>query len=243
MKAKICFAAFFLFVVALTAYGKPESTEYPVVLACTINGNMQLLVLQPSVHPASNDKTERVFLNVPTRPVKQLKRYWDTAVDASGKSWQMLFLQSETDGVSGMKFGRQGYHGVSLNDKPVEVMAFQQNGELWTFVIDGVLYEDIGGKAVIIGAAEFRSYKSQTGEPRRAFMSKRTGNDGKWCFEEEGKVFEQGSDLKITQIGWMEWRAVTLSGGGTILVIMTKGWEKDAKWVGKHDGKLYVEKS
>lgn len=49
-------------------------------------------------------------------------------------------------------------------------------------------------------------------------MTKRIGKDEKWCFEtNDGKVYLQEPDGKITQIGWGDWRVVTPPNGNKLL--------------------------
>jgi len=80
------------------------------------------------------------------------------------------------------------------------------------------------GKAVGIAQIEFlRPYISETGEKQTVNMTKRNGNDKKWCFKtDDGKVYLQEPDGNITQIGWTGWRVITPPKGDKLVVVMTK---------------------
>lgn len=179
-----------------------------------------------------------MVLRKPTRPVVQLKHHWDTEQDASGRPSQVVVFSSE--GIGGTRFGHQGYHPVSLEGKPAEVMAFQQIGERWAFAIDGKLYQDVDGKAAELGAVELRSYRSETGQERRALMTRRSGR-GPWWFEADGRVFEEDARGKVSQVGWMEWRIVSAP-EGEALVVMTRGMGSGDSWSGRREGVVYVDK-
>jgi hypothetical protein len=182
-----------------------------------------------------------VVLKAPTRPAKNVQHYWKRDEKATGDPLRQVVFLSKGDNVASVPFGRQSYHQVSMEGKMREVMAFQQTGERWAFAIDGVLYEDINGKAVKIGTTEFRTYRPETGKNRRANMSKRTGDDS-WFFSSEDKVYRQQASGKITQIGWMEWRVADLPNGETIMLMMSKGMGKRARWTGRYEGKIYVDR-
>lgn len=229
-------------VLQMSGCGRQPSTATLSVRACPVNGEAHLIVMGPTVPLANTTSEERVIIQSPTRPVRQLKHYWDTAQDSDGNPLQVLIFISEDPGIRELRFGRKGYHKVLLNGEPVEVMAFQMSEDRWTFAIDGTLYEEAEGKASTIGAVEFRAYKSPTGEERRAIMAKGVGKDDPWCFESDGRVYEQRSDGRIAQIGWMGWRVVSLPEDGDMLVMMTRGMGESDPWSGRKDGKLYLAK-
>jgi hypothetical protein len=205
------------------------SKKIPVVLACRGYGDLDFFVLSPSPDTGRLIVTERVILEVPTTSRKEYKSYWD------GES---IHFGSGPDGDCWTQFGQKAMYGGRL--------CFKQDGEqyAWLDYEDKIIYEDIEGKPVPIALTEHsRSYRSETGEELKTDMTKRMGKDEKWCFEtDDGKVYLQEQDGKITQIGWQDWRVVAPPNGNKLLVVMTRGMDKNAKWQGKHNGKLYIEK-
>jgi len=212
----------------------PALMEAPVAIACMQRGDLSILVLSPLYKRDNTTGTESIVLVGPTRPKAELKSYRDG---------DYIFFGSPADGTTWLQFGRNAYQKMLFKGKTAELNSFQQIGDRWACVIDNVLYREINGTAVAIATTELRSSKSENGEVRRALMTKRIGNDDKWCFgTEDGKVYQQEPSGKIKYIGWMEWRVVSLPQGEKTLILMTKGINKNAKWSGKHGGKVYIEK-
>jgi hypothetical protein len=218
-----------------------SSKKVPVIIATCdagFNINMNLYSLSPSPNQSEAPGSEQIVLDVPTNPHKQLASY------TNGDS---IFYGSQGDHCWTL-FGLLDWHAMSFpnrSDSVIKNLCFKQEGERWAFVSweDHMIYEDIGGKAVAIAQIRSRLYKSETGEDRSAYMTKRIDRDKNWCFQtDDDKVYLQEPDGKITQIGWEDWRVVTPPNGDKLLLIMTKGMDKNAKWQGKHDGKLYIEK-
>jgi hypothetical protein len=200
---------------------------------------MELIVMSPT-SAEFDPNEEQATLGSPTTPAGGIRYYWDTESDPSGGSQQALFVQSQQNTASSTRFGRQRYHGVELDGSPVEVMAFQQFGERWTFAIDGTIYIDDDGIAVPIGRVEFRTYPGAKGEQRRAQMSQAAGEEGVWWFQSDGRIYRQGADGNVTQTGSIEWRIVA-GPAGSDLVIMTRGMGDDDPWTGRLDGVRYTE--
>jgi hypothetical protein len=228
----VCFS--FMFVPSASC--KKLDDHPPTVWPCTVYGELRFLVLRTR----DNDTGKpRVVLKAPTHPAKTVQHYWKRDEKATGDPAQQVVFLSKEDNVTGAPFGRQSYHQISMEGKELKVMAFQQTGEQWAFAIDGILYEDINGKAVKIGTTEFRTYPSETGENRRAYMTKRTGDDA-WIFSSDDRVYRQQASGKVAQIGWMQWRVVDLPDGEKIMLMMSKGMGKRARWTGRYQGKTYV---
>lgn len=206
--------------------------EAPVAVACMQNGNLSLLVLSPLSKLPNGAEKEVAILPLPTQQKTELKNYQD------GES---IFFGAPADGANFAKFGKRGYQKMIFNGKPAELNSFQQAGEPWFCVIDGTLYQEVAGKAVAVAEAAFRSYTSENGEERRAMMTRRP--EEKWCFESsDGKVYLQETSGKISRIGSMEWRVVSLPQGEKTLMIMTRGMGEKSGWIGRHDGKIYMGK-
>jgi hypothetical protein len=232
----IVFAIIFWAEMSSAANPKLDITikEAPVAIACMQRGDLSILVLSPSHKRDNKTGTENVVMLGPTHPGTQLKSYRDG---------DYIFFGSPADGTAWLKFGRNAYQKMLFKGKSAELNSFQQVGDPWACVIDDVLYQEINGTAVAIATTEFRSYKAENGEMRRAQMTKRIENDDKWCFATaDGKVYLQESSGKLNYIGWMEWRVVALPQGEKTLILMTKGISKNSKWAGRHSGKIYIEK-
>lgn len=212
----------------------------PIVKPCTVNGKLYFLALLPGNNSQGNGDLRRVSLSTPTYPVKALQHYWEAGKKATGNPVQQIVFLSKADGVAGVPFGYQSYHKIILEEKSLKVMAFQQSGEHWVFALDGVLYKDQEGRAVRIGTVELRTYRSPSGKERRALMTRLPADD-RYCFESEGKVYQQETSGKVMQIGWMEWRVARLTSGDKVLIMMSKGMGEHAKWQGKHEGRLYLD--
>ena len=113
----------------------------------------------------------------------------------------------------------------------------------WKLRLFRIREGEIEGAATAIAECEFRTYKSENGAEKRVQMCKRLGKGETWYFaEENGKVYRQNENGSVTQVGWMNWRVVTLPSGEKILLPMTKSMAKNAVWTGKHKGRRYVGK-
>ncbi len=231
----------FIFLFSFFSGCKYALCKQPIIMACTVNGKLRILALSPLSDLKGKTEKKQAVQKVSTFSCKNLKYYWDSGNNDSGEPAQVIFFKS--DSVPATPFGRKMYHSVLFNGKHVKVMAFQQYGECFMFVIDGIIYKDVQGKAVQTGRAEFRTYRLAAGEQRRALMCKYTGRNEKWCFESDNRVYQQKNNGEIVQTGWMQWRNVILPEGSKILIIMTKGMEKNAKWSGRYNGKCYIDES
>jgi hypothetical protein len=228
-KMVLCLALGSLLSVQGTASAMANGT--PQIVATMLNGQMSLLVLSPS--QAGVDKTGHVALAGLSQNSSEFKSYWDGA---------SFFCGSPKDGTGYQKFGDRAYQKMEYKGKSAELNSFQQQGERWTCVIDGILYQEVNGKAVPLAGCEFRTYMADNGQQRRAQMCKRT-NEASWCFAgPEGNVYLQEPSGKIRQIGRMAWRVAPLSAGEKVLMLMTQGMDKGAKWTGRYAGKSYRDK-
>jgi hypothetical protein len=229
------FTPFFIIVI-ITMSCKQSVTweDAPVSVATMLMGNLELLVLSPEKAYSQNEKDEIIVLETPLQPVSELKHYWD------GNS---VYFGSEKDGAAFTEFGHRENKEMLYKGKPNKLNSFKRNGEKWVCVIDGILYEEVEGAATAIAECEFRTYKSENGEEKRAQMCRRLEKGETWHFAaENGKVYRQNENGSVTQIGWMDWRVVTLPSGEKIILLMTKRTGENALWMGKHKGKRYVGK-
>jgi hypothetical protein len=216
--------------------------KMPAFIAASIaTGEVYFLSLSPSPNQGDETGTEYVILETPTSPRQESVSAWQ-------EGGSILLFGSGPDSVGWTQFGRLHTCNMLIPNNPdtVSNICFKQDGERWAYISwsDNILYEVVEGKAVGIAQIEFsRPYISETGEKRATIMTKRMGKDEKWCFKtDDGKVYLQEPDGKITQIGFTSWRVVTPPRGDKLVVVMAKGMEKSAKWQGKHNGKLYIEK-
>lgn len=230
------FFTLFLIVIITTMSCKPSVTweDAPVSVATILMGNLELLVLSPEKGYSQDKKDEIIVLETPLQPASELKHYWD------GNS---IYYGSQKDEAAFIEFGHRDYKEMLYEEKLSKLNSFKRNGEKWVCVIDGVLYEEVEGVAVAIAECEFRTYKSENGEEKRAQMCRRLGKGETWYFAaEEGKVYSQNESGSVTHIGWMDWQIVTLPSGEKILLLMTKSTGENVLWMGKQEGKLYVGK-
>ncbi len=234
------FLIFYAFSFAITPLPKDcladtHPADNPSVVASLLNGNLTLLVVStPQKKNSGPDKVAPVLLSEPTRSASKLKHYSDGGY---------FFFGSPTDGTVWNKFGKQSYRKMMFQGKTAELNSFQQEGESWFAVIDETLYQETEGTAVAVAAVAFRTYKTETGEERRAFMTQKQGDEKNWYFESgDGKIFSQDPAGKIRQVGFMEWRVVALPRGEKVLIPMTKGMSNNAHWSGKYNAIRYVEK-
>ena len=237
--SKIGFLLLIVLVLPMAVVAQTVGDVAAIVRPCTVYGEMQLLVMSPASgqdHAGQGAAT----LKTPTRPAGEVRSYWDTPAGTEGSGVQALFLLSGGGSGSATQFGRQGYHPVELDGQPVQVMAFQQSGERWTFAIDGTIYVDDGGVAVPIGRVEFRTYQLTSGEQRRATMTQTAGEEGVWWFQADGRIYRQDPDGSVAQVGWIEWRIVSSSSGEN-LAIMTKGMGQNDPWSCRLEGVRYAE--
>jgi hypothetical protein len=229
------FTPFFIIVIT-TMSCKPSVTwnNAPVSVATMLMGNLEILVLSPEKVYSQDEKDEIIFLEIPLQPVSELKDYWE------GNS---VYYGSQKDGAAFTEFGYRDYKEMLFKGTPGKLNSFKRNGEKWVCVIDGILYEEVDGVATAIAECEFRTYRSENGEEKRTQMCRRLEKSEAWYFAaENGKVYRQNENGSVTQVGWMDWRIVTLPTGEKILLLMTKSTGKNALWTGKHEGKRYVGK-
>jgi hypothetical protein len=230
------FFPFFVIAVITTMSCKPSVTweDAPVSVATMLTGKLELLVLSPEKGYSQDKEDEIIVLETPLRPVSELKHYWD------GNS---VYFGSEKDGAAFTEFGHRDYKEMLYKGKSAKLNSFKQNGEKWFCVIDGILYEEVEGVATAIAECEFRTYRSENGEEKRAFMCRLLGKGEKWHFAaENGKVYMQNENGSLTQVGWMDWHIATLPSGEKVILPMTKNTGKNALWTGKFEGRRYVGK-
>lgn len=226
----------FVIMVITTMSCKQSATwnNAPESVATILMGDLELLVLSPEKVYSQQKEDEIIFLEAPVQPVSELKHYWD------GNS---VYFGSQDDGAAFTEFGYRDYKEMSYKGTPSKLNSFKRNGEKWVCVIDGTLYREMESVATAIAECEFRTYKSENGVEKRAQMCRRLRKGETWHFaEEDGKVYKQNKNGSVTQVGWMDWRVVTLPSGEKILLPMTKSTGKNALWKGKHGGKRYAGK-
>jgi hypothetical protein len=230
------FYTLFVIVVITTMSCKPSVTweDAPVSVATMLMGDLELLVLSPERGYSQDKKVEIIDLETPLQSASEFKYYWD------GNS---VYYGSQKDGTAFVEFGYRDYKEMLYKEKLNKLNSFKRNGEKWVCVIDGILYEEVEGVAIAIAECEVRTYRSENGEQKQAQMCRRLVEGETWHFAtEEGKVYRQDENGMVTQVGWMDWRVVTLPSGEKILLPMTKGTGENALWTGKHGGKRYVGK-
>jgi hypothetical protein len=202
-----------------------RAPRVPVAMAAGEGlGDVRIVVLAPNSASDPPPDAARAELNVATVPAERYGTYWVQGA-----------LFSTATGVKGTRFGQ-----LHMNDGR---LSFRQDGERWVAVgQDGTLYRDVAGTMVAFGRTASRSYRNASGEERHAIMSRRLDEGDRWCFEADGKVYQQGSDETVKQIGELEWRVVSPPNGEKLLVLMTRAMGSDARWQGRHGGTLYVER-
>jgi hypothetical protein len=210
----------------------PTWNDAPEIIVSMLLGDMSVLVLSPEQGRTEGKDGKAIRLGTPTQAKSELKSYLD------GGS---IFFGSPKDGTKWMNFGHRDYREMAFNGKTAKLNSFQQNGESWACVIDGILYQEVAGVATTVATTEFRTFKANDGKEHRAQMCKRPGQNETWCFAADGdKVYRQEPTGTIAQIGWLDWRVVVLPQGEKVLMLMTKGMSKNAGWTGRHEGKRYV---
>jgi len=175
---------------------------------------------------------ETIKLETPSQPINP----WTTFIKDS------FYVAIDEEGKNVVEFGKIEYHTV----EGFRLFTFKRNGAgekpIGCDVKGKIWAVNSSGTPEPIAERAYRDVIDGSGEKVRVLMHRLLSSAGKWIGDMGGQIVEEQEDGKVNQIGWCQWRVITLSDGKITTILMTRGMESGSKWSGRYQGVLYQDK-
>lgn len=143
-------------------------------------------------------------------------------------------------------FAKTVYKNADLPDGKITLNAFVHLGDEQVFTGSDfksniwVVKKD--QKPVKLAQMAYKTYKipHQDGKERSILMRKGVITGDKWVGDIGGRLYEENDNGELVQIGFVEWRLLTLEDGKNMTIMMIKDMKKNALWKGRYNGKIYI---
>ena len=156
-----------------------------------------------------------------------------------------FFVTTDSDSKMAT-FGKAAYHTVTLPDGKITLNCFKVAGE--NSIAFGSDFSSkvwaLQGEAdpVLVAEIQYRKVKTPEGEERNLLMRKGEITGDKWIGDAGGKIYQEGEDGVLSQIGFVEWRLIKLENGKPMTILMAKDMTDGAKWRGRFNDVIYLDK-
>lgn len=215
---------------------KTQEVTVPVPISVTLYGDVQRqlhMICIPGDTGLLYDQTQTITpLDTPSEFINPGTFYdrgkFYATIDTEGKKAIEIgqTITHEIDGFILRFFRRNGPGEKSVG--------CDFDGKIWAVPDNGTPEK--------IAERQYHMVTTPQGEKRNALMHRITKpQEGKWIGDLGNELFEEQEDGKLVQIGWIEWRVITLPGEKKVTIIMTKALN-NGKWTGRYDGVLYQDK-